>query len=82
VSANTPDPVMERVRDAFKASGLTFEQLGKAMGYEGGTARKSAWQFIDKTNDPRVSMLRRFAKAISISLEELISEQAPAKRKK
>lgn len=67
------DSLMARVRALFLASGMTFEQLGRAMGYEGEVARKSAWQFVDRTNDPRLSMLRRFAKAVGLTLEELVA---------
>lgn len=44
------------------------------MGYPKESARKSAWQFM-RTSDPRVGMLRRFAKALKIPLEELIAEE-------
>jgi hypothetical protein len=44
------------------------------MGYPPETARKSAWQFIRRTNDPRFSMLRKFAEAIGVSLRELVGE--------
>ena len=43
------------------------------MGYSPGMARKSAWQFLQKTNDPRISMLRKFARAMKISLSDLVS---------
>jgi hypothetical protein len=42
------------------------------MGYEGYVARKAAWQFLNKTSDPRLSMLRRFAKAVGVPVEELV----------
>jgi len=42
------------------------------MGYSGATARKSAWQFLKKTCDPRLSMLERFAEALNISLADLV----------
>jgi len=35
------------------------------------TARKSAWQFLNKTNDPRLSMLRKFAAAVGCSVKSL-----------
>jgi len=38
------------------------------------SARKSAWQFIPMTDDPRLSMLRRFGKAMEIPLDELLAE--------
>lgn len=66
---------MIRVRAKFEASGLTLDELGNRMGYAPETARKSAWQFIRQTGDPRVSMLRRFAHALEIPIEELVAEK-------
>jgi len=40
------------------------------MGYEGETA--SAWQFLNKTTDPRLSMLQMFADALGISVVDLV----------
>jgi transcriptional regulator with XRE-family HTH domain len=74
-----PDPVMEAVRAAHARSNLSFEQLGLKMGYTRDTARKSAWQFVNRTNDPRFSMLRRFAEAVDIPLAELMEQDVPAK---
>jgi len=34
-----------------------------------------------KAGDPRISMLRRFAKAMGISIQELVSEPEPEKKK-
>ncbi len=68
------DRAISRARDVFAASGKTLDELGVAMGYESGVARKSAWQFLNKTTDPRLSMLRRFAKAMGVSIEELVRE--------
>jgi transcriptional regulator with XRE-family HTH domain len=73
--AETPDPVMKRAREIFEKSGKTLVELGVAMGSEGEVARKSAWQFLNKTSDPRFSMLRRFAQAMGISIEELVGEK-------
>lgn len=67
------DPVMRTAVEIFEASGRSLDQLGRDMGYEGDTARKAAWQFLNKTADPRLSMLRRFARAMNIPLEELIA---------
>jgi transcriptional regulator with XRE-family HTH domain len=63
---------MDRVRLLFERSGLSLEELGSRMGYSGTAARKSAWQFLKRTNDPRLSMLRRFAEAINVSLVDLV----------
>jgi transcriptional regulator with XRE-family HTH domain len=68
---------MLRAQTLFKASGLSLEELGQRMGYGGSIARKAAWQFLRRTNDPRLSMLRRFAHAVGISLQELIIEEQP-----
>lgn len=65
------DGVMPRVRALWEKSGLSLHDLGLKMGYPTESARKSAWQFM-KTEDPRVSMLRRFAKAVGVSVEELV----------
>ena len=64
--------VMLHARTLFEKSGLTLDQLGQAMGYSGAVARKSAWQFLNKTSDPRLSMLRRFAAAVGVPLAELV----------
>ena len=66
------DPVMANVKAKFDKSGLTLDELGAKMGYPPATARKSAWQFIQRTNDPRLSMLRKFAAAVGTSLKSLV----------
>jgi hypothetical protein len=76
-----PDKVMLRVREYFAGSGLTLDELGRKMGYSGPAARKSAWQFVSRTNDPRVSMLRKFALAVSVSVAELFAEQKKGRTK-
>lgn len=67
-----PDPVMENVRARFAKSELSLDELGVKMGYPKDSARKSAWQFVHRTNDPRISMLRRFAKAVGATLKNLV----------
>src|SRR5438045_3589830 len=64
------DDAMAGVRAIFKESGLSLVELGRRMGYPEDTARQSAWQFM-KTSDPRMSMVRRFAQAMGISLGEV-----------
>jgi hypothetical protein len=65
------DPSMTKVRALFEKSGMSLHELGLNMGYPPETARQSAFQFM-KTGDPRISMLRRFAKATGVPLEELV----------
>lgn len=71
-SEESVDPAMRIVRDHFQQSGMTLEALGRAMGYPEATAKKSAWQFLRKTSDPRLSMLRRFAQAINANVKDLL----------
>lgn len=66
---------MEKAREFFASSGMSLEQLGQKMGYGEGTARRAAWQFLNKTNDPRLSMLRRFAEALETTVEELVADR-------
>jgi hypothetical protein len=65
---------MTKVHGFYEKSGLSLHDLGLKMGYPKDTARQSAWQFM-KTGDPRISMLRRFAKAMEISIEELVADK-------
>jgi len=65
------DPAMASVRERFAKSGLTQQELGERMGYAPASARQAVSQFL-KSGDPQISMLRRFAKAIGISLKSLV----------
>ncbi len=69
------DPVMPRVRLLFEHSGLSLEEVGCRMGYGPASARKSAWQFLRRTADPHLSMLRRFAAALGVPLRDLFAEE-------
>jgi hypothetical protein len=44
-------------------------------------ARKAVWQFL-RSNDPRIGMLRRFAAAADVPLEEPVMGPKAGKRKK
>jgi hypothetical protein len=70
----TADPVMRRAVRLFEESKQTLEELGAKMGYRGVNGRKSVWQFLNHTADPRLSMLRKFAKAVGVSLSDLVSD--------
>lgn len=70
------EPAMAKVRELWskkQADGWTQQQLGEAMGYPAESARKSVHQFL-KSSDPRLSMLRRFAKAVGVKLSTLVKE--------
>ena len=74
------DPSMGKVRALYEKSGLTMNDLGVKMGYDVETARQSVFQFL-KSNDPRVSMLRRFAKAMDVPLSDLLDENKKGRSK-
>ena len=65
------DPAMVSVRERFAKSGLTQQELGERMGYAPASARQAVSQFL-KSGDPQISMLRRFAKALDISVKSLV----------
>jgi transcriptional regulator with XRE-family HTH domain len=62
---------MQAVRERFEKSGMTQQELGEKMGYAPETARQAVSQFL-KSGDPQVSMLRRFAKAVGVSVSTLL----------
>jgi transcriptional regulator with XRE-family HTH domain len=66
------DDAMARAAKLFKQSGMTLDEIGLKMGYPTATARKSAWQFLNKTADPRLSMLRKFANAVGVDVKKLL----------
>jgi transcriptional regulator with XRE-family HTH domain len=70
------EPAMARVRAVWaqqKSKGMTQEQLGVMMGYDQISARKSISQFL-QGHDPRVSMIRRFAKALGVAISHIIRD--------
>jgi hypothetical protein len=66
-----PDAWVERARDAFFASHLTLYRLGLAMGYPEESARQDAWQFLYRTPAPPAADVRRFARAVGVSVTSL-----------
>jgi transcriptional regulator with XRE-family HTH domain len=70
------DPAMAKVRAIWaekQEAGWTQQKLGEAMGYGVDSARKSISQFL-RSKDPQISMLRRFAKAVKVSLATIVKE--------
>lgn len=65
---------MAKFRALAEGSGLSLDELGKRVGYKATTARKSAWQFLNKTADPRLSMVKKFADALGIKLSDLLAD--------
>jgi transcriptional regulator with XRE-family HTH domain len=73
--------IMKRANAAFKESTMTLEELGKRMGANPATARMTAWQFLRKGTDPRISMLLRFCAAIKMPIEDFLSEKKKSRSK-
>lgn len=73
--------IMKRANAAYEKSGLTLEELGQRMGADPKTARMTAWQFLRKSTDPRLSMLLRFCAAMEIQPEELFAEKKKGRGK-
>lgn len=69
---NYTESVMAKCRERFKDSGLTYEDLGIRMGYAKKSAKKSAWQFLKYTDDPRLSMLTKFADALGEDISNFV----------
>ncbi len=67
-----PDPSMTKARQLFEKSGRSLQEIGDAMGYPAETARKTARQFLNQTNDPRLGMLRKFAEAMGVTVRDLV----------
>jgi len=67
------DPVMEAVRQRVKQSGMTYQQIGEKMGYAPTSAKQAVSQFL-RSGDPQISMLRRFAEAMEVSLQTLLKD--------
>lgn len=65
------DPVMHTVREHVESSGMTFQELGEKMGYPPTSARQGVSQFL-RGGDPRIGTLRKFARAIGVSLTRLL----------
>ena len=66
------DVVMDNIRSAFEHSGMTLNELGESLGYDGPTARKRAWSFLYRTPDPRISTVLTVAHALGVKIDELV----------
>ena len=65
------DNVMDNMRNAFEHSGMTLDQLGEGLGYEGPTARKRAWFLLYRTSDPRISTVPAVAHTLGVKMNDL-----------
>ena len=67
----TAHNVMDNIRNAFECSGLTLDQLGEGLGYDGPTARKRAWFLLYRTSDPRISTVLAVAQTLGVKIGEI-----------
>ena len=66
------DVLMDNIRSAFEHSGMTLNELGESLGYDGPTARKRAWYFLYRTPDPRISTVLAVAQALDVKMSYLV----------
>ena len=64
-------PVMAKIRSIVTRSGLTQQEVGLRMGYPPESARQSVSQFL-KGKNPTIGVVKRFADAMGVSVEELL----------
>ena len=64
--------VMDNIRNAFERSGLTLNELGEGLGYDGPTAKKRAWLLLYRTSDPRISTVLAVADTLGVKISELV----------
>jgi hypothetical protein len=67
------DRVMDNIRNAFERSGITLNELGQGLGYDGPTATKRAWSLLYRTSDPRISTLLAVAKTLGVKIGDLVN---------
>jgi hypothetical protein len=63
--------VMDNIRTGFECSGMTLNELGEGLGYQGPTAKKRAWSLLYRTTDPRISTVIAVAQTLGVNLSKL-----------
>ena len=66
------DTVMDNIRNAFERSGMTLNELGEGLGYDGPTAKKRAWFLLYRTSDPRISTVLAVAQTLGVKIGDLV----------
>ena len=64
--------VMDNIRNAFERSGMTLNELGEGLGYDGPTAKKRAWLLLYRTSDPRISTVLAVAQTLGVKIGDLV----------
>ena len=62
---------MDNIRSAFERSGMTLNELGEGLGYNGPTAKKRAWFLLYRTSDPRISTVLAVAQTLGVKVSDL-----------
>ena len=68
----TADVVMDNIRNLFEQSGMTLNELGEGLGYDGPTAKKRAWFLLYRTSDPRISTVLAVAQSLDVKISDLV----------
>lgn len=68
----TAASVMDNLRHLFERSGMTLNELGEGLGYQGPTAKKRAWFLLYRTSDPRISTVLAAAQTLGVKLSDLV----------
>jgi hypothetical protein len=66
------DDVMDNIRSEFERSGMTLNELGEGLGYDGPTAKKRAWSLLYRTSDPRISTVLTVANSLGLKVDDLM----------
>ena len=66
------DHVMDNIRDVFERSGMTLNELGEGLGYDGPTAKKRAWFLLYRTSSPRISTVLAVAETLGVKISDLV----------
>lgn len=74
MSPPTVNRIRENLRTAAAESGMTQDEIGRAMGFSPGGARQAVSRLLNTEieYDPRLSTLLNFAKAIKKNVRDLI----------
>ena len=66
------EDVMDNIRSEFERSGMTLNELGEGLGYDGPTAKKRAWSLLYRTSDPRISTVLTVANSLGLKVDDLM----------
>lgn len=67
----TVETFADKAKRLLKQSGLTYQQAGERMGFPHAEARQAVYRFINGKN-PSAAMVVKFAKALGVTVEEVM----------